>query len=240
MARVLIIDADPNVRRLLGISLGTIGHRVVEVDNVAEGTRLGQGRKFDLVILEPGFAEVPDMNGHEVITAIRQRSTAPIIVLSSCADEARKVEALDRGADDYVVKPFSIGELMARVRAALRQKRHAAEPGIVIAGDVRIDLTQRRIFRNGEDVHLTKREFALLKALASSPDHVLTHQALIKAAWGQVRGDAITYLRVFIMQLRAKLERNPSSPTIIVTEQKAGYRLKTTGHHILSRSAPNE
>lgn len=227
MARVLIVDADPQIRRFLGVSLGTCGHRVVEADSVAAGLRLGLGHKFDLIILEPGLA---DMNGQEAITAIRRRSTVPIIVLSACADEANKVEALDRGANDYVVKPFGIGELMARVRAALRPiPRAAARPGIVMAGDLRIDLDQRRVSRDGRDIHLTRREFDLLKTLAASPDHVLSHQALLKAVWKTVRGDGVSYLRVYISQLREKLEPIPSHPTLIVTEPGAGYRLKTSG-----------
>jgi two-component system KDP operon response regulator KdpE len=145
MARVLIVDEDPQIRRFLGISLGTCGHRVVEADNVAEGLRLGQGRKFDLIILEPGLS---DMKGQEVISAIRRRSAVPIIVLSSCADEANKVEALDRGANDYVVKPFGIGELIARVRVALRRRTNAAKPSVVVAGDVHIDLASRRVTRD--------------------------------------------------------------------------------------------
>lgn len=225
MARVLIVDEDPQIRRFLGISLGTCGHRVVEADNVAEGLRLGQGRKFDLIILEPGLL---DMSGQEVISAIRRRSAVPIIVLSSCADEVNKVEALDRGANDYVVKPFGIGELMARVRVALRQRSNATKPGVVVAGDVHIDLASRRVTREGRDIHLTKREFDLLKVLASTPDHVLSHQALLKAVWKRVRGDGVTYLRVYISQLREKLERIPSRPTLIVTEPGAGYRLKTS------------
>jgi two-component system, OmpR family, KDP operon response regulator KdpE len=226
MARVLIVDEDPQIRRFLGVSLGTCGHRVVEADSTAEGLRLGQGRKFDLIILEPGLS---DMNGQEVISAIRRRSTVPIIVLSSCADEANKVEALDRGANDYVVKPFGIGELMARIRAALRYPPLAAKPSVVVAGNLRIDLVERRVSRDGRDIHLTKREFDLLKVLASAPDHVLSHQALLKAVWKKVEGDGAPYLRVYISQLREKLECVPSHPTLIVTEAGAGYRLKTSG-----------
>ena len=127
-----------------------------------------------------------------------------------------------------MVKPFGIGELMARVRAVLRRHLPAATPGIVVAGELRIDLARRRVTRNGEAVHLTKREFDLLQVLASNPDHVLSHQTLLRSVWGQVRGDGMTYLRVFVKQLRQKLEPNPASPRLIVTEAKQGYRLKTS------------
>ncbi|SEH41142.1 response regulator [Magnetospirillum fulvum] len=229
MARVLVVDEDPQVRRFLGVSLETCGHRVAEAENASDGLRLCQGRKYDLIILDPG---VSDMTGLEVISSIRRRSAAPIIVLSNRADEATKVEALDRGADDYVVKPFGIGELMARMRAALRTSRPLLKPALVVVGDLRIDLSERRITRNGRDVHLTKREFDLLKVLASTPDHVISHHALLKAVWKTVRGDGVTYLRVYIMQLREKLERIPSRPTLIVTEPGVGYRLKTSGDQL--------
>jgi len=232
MARVLIVDEDPQIRRFLSVSLGTYGHRVVEADSAAEGIRLGQRHEFDLVILEP---RLQDMSGQEAITAIRQKSTVPIIVLSACADEANKVEALDRGADDYVVKPFAIGELMARVRALLKHRPAAARSGVVVAGDLHIDLARRHVVRRGKDVHLTKREFDLLKTLALHPDHVLSHQTLLRAVWGPARENALSYLRVYIMQLREKLERVPATPTLIVTEPGIGYRLKTSNGHV---SAP--
>ena len=226
MARVLVVDADPQIRRFLGVSLETCGHRVAEAGNASDGLRLCQRRKYDLIILDPGVSE---MTGLEVISSIRRRSTTPIIVLSNSADVATKVEALDRGANDYVVKPFGIGELMARMRVALRNSRPQAKPAVVIVGNLRIDLMERRVTRDGSDVHLTKREFDLLKVLASTPDHVISHQALLKAVWKTVRGDGVTYLRVYIMQLREKLERVPSRPTLIVTEPGAGYRLKMSG-----------
>jgi len=226
MARVLVVDEDPQIRRFLGVCLEPCGHRVAEAGSASDGLRLCLGRKYDLIILDPG---VSDMTGLEVISSIRRRRTAPIIVLSNRADEATKVEALDRGANDYVLKPFSIGELMARIRVALRNSRPQAKPAVVVVGDLRIDLTGRRVIRNGRDVHLTKREFDLLKVLASTPDHVISHQALLKAVWKSVRGDGVTYLRVYIMHLREKLERVPSRPALIVTEPGAGYRLKMSG-----------
>lgn len=179
MARILVVDEDRRIRRSLAVSLRIDGHKVVEADRAEEGVRLGRGGRFDLVILDCSCTE-----GQEIITAIHNTIGVPIIVLSTCAAEARKVEALDRGANDYVVKPFGIGELMARVRAVLRRHLPAVPPGIVVAGALRIDLGHRRVTRNGEEVHLTRREFDLLKVLASNPDHVLSHQALLRSVWG--------------------------------------------------------
>ena len=225
MARVLIVDADPQIRRFLGVSLGTCGHRVVEADSVAAGLRLGLGHKFDLIILEPGLA---DMNGQEAITAIRRRSTVPIIVLSACADEANKVEALDRGANDYVVKPFGIGELMARVRAALRRPDDGGEPERLRIGGLMLDFARRVVTRDGREVHLSKKEYDLLHLLGRHADYVLTHGQILKEVWGPAHADDLGYLRVYVNQLRQKLEEDPGRPRLILTEPGVGYRLKTT------------
>jgi len=224
MARVLIIDEDQKIRRFLCINLRTGGHLVEEAESKPDGIRYWQESEFDLIILDLGQ---PAMIGPEVLAAFGRKGTVPVIVLSECADEVMIVKVLDLGANDYVVKPFSIGELIARVRVALRKAQPRDAPRIVDAGDVRIDLAERRVTRDGRDIHLTKREFDLLKTLASRPDHVLPHHFLVKTVWGHVRGNAITYLRGYIMQLREKLERTPSCPTIIVTEPAAGYRLRT-------------
>ena len=227
MARILVIDPDLQVRRFLGVSLKAGGHKVIDVDNGAEGIAAGRGRKVDLVILD---LDLPDLDGQEVISAIRDSGMVPIIVLSARAEEGQKVEALDRGANDFVAKPFGIGELLARVRAALRPKPGTPKPGIVVSGNVCIDLRRRTVTRDGAPVHLTKREFELLMILASSPDHVLPHQRMARLAWGTRGTGDVTKLRVYINQLRQKLEADPSVPRIIVTEAGIGYRLRSGRH----------
>lgn len=226
MARILVIDPDPQIRRFLAVSLMAGGHKVVGVESAAEGIAVGRGRKVDLVILD---LDLPDLDGQEVISTIREGGTVPIIVLSARNEEGQKVEALDRGANDFVAKPFGIGELLARVRAALRPKAGGTKPDVVVAGAVRIDLHRRTVTRNGQPVHLTKREYELLKVLASSPDHVLPHQRLARLAWGARGTDDVAKLRVYIQQLRQKLEAAPSAPHIIVTEAGIGYRLRSGG-----------
>lgn len=229
MARILVIDDEPQIRKFLRISLGASGHEVSEAESAAGGLETVAGSEFDLVILDLGL---PDQDGQEVITSIRRTSAVPIIVLSVRADELDKVEALDRGADDYVVKPFGIGELMARVRAALR----AGVPPA--AGDARavqkigglvLDFERHLITRDGTEVHLSKKEFELLQFLAAMPDHVLTHRHILKSVWGPAHGDDTAYLRVYVNQLRQKLEADPANPRLIVTETGVGYRLKTEG-----------
>jgi two-component system, OmpR family, KDP operon response regulator KdpE len=227
MARILVIDREPQIRTFLAVSLGASGHKVVEAENAVDGLNLGRGRKYDLVILD---IDLPDMNGQDLVSAIRKGSSVPIMVLSARSEEAQKVEALDRGANDYVVKPFAIGELLARIRAALRHKADRTKPEFVVAGDVRIDLTRRTVTRGNQAIHLTKREFELLKVLASSPDHVLPHLRLAKLAWGAPSADDTARLRVYINQLRQKLEATPSAPQIIITEAGIGYRLRTNAY----------
>lgn len=226
MARVLVIDKDPQIRQFFRISLGAGAHRVTEASSAAEALRPARGRKFDLIILEP---DLPDGDGLNLVSAVLDRYATPTIVLSSCGDEAAKVEALDRGAADYVVKPFGVGEMMARIRAALRQSRPANRPGRVVVGDLTIDLGEWHVDRAGQAIHLTRREFKLLKVLASKPDYVLTHAEILRAIWKKARGDGMAYLRVYIKQLRGKLERIPSAPTLIVTEPGIGYRLRASG-----------
>lgn len=235
MARVLIIDEDPKIRRFLGISLRAVGHLVEETGDRATAIHFWREREFDLVILDLGQ---PAMICPEDLTVLGSKGTVPIMVLSECADEMMIVKVLDLGANDYVVKPFSIGELISRVRVALRKKRPKDAPRIVDAGDVRIDFDESRVTRDGQGIQLTRREFDLLKILASNPDHVLPHQMLLKAVWGHVRGNSIAYLRLYIMQLREKLERTPSCPAIIITEPGAGYRLRTVQNQ--TRSMPGD
>ena len=224
MARILIVDDEPQIRRFLRISLGANGHEVLEAENAAEGIAQAQAKTIDLVILDLGL---PDMDGQEVITTLREASKVPIIVLSVRSEEVDKVEALDRGADDYVVKPFGIGELMARVRAALRPRAEDGQKAEVLqVGSLRMDFARRVVTRDGEEVRLSKREYELLQFLAASPDHVLTHKQILKSLWGPAHVEDTTYLRAYINQLRQKLEVDPSSPRLILTEPGVGYRLR--------------
>ncbi len=226
MATILVVDDEAQIRKFMRISLGASGHQVIEAEDAGAGIDLVRSTGVDLVILDLGL---PDMDGQDAISAIRERSTVPIIVLSVRAQEVDKVEALDRGADDYVVKPFGIGELMARVRVALRQKQSGrADPAALQVGSLTMDFVRRVITRDQIEVHLSKREYALLQFLAATPDHVLTHRQILKAVWGPAHVDDTAYLRVYINQLRQKLEVDPTAPRIIVTEPGVGYRLVTS------------
>ncbi|MBF0267825.1 MAG: response regulator transcription factor [Alphaproteobacteria bacterium] len=223
-AKILVIDDEAQIRKFLRISMGAAGYEVLEAETGAKGIDTALAAQPDLIVLDLGL---PDMDGQDVITTIRQSHSMPLIVLSVRAGEADKVEALDRGANDYVVKPFGVAELMARIRALLRPKQTAKDGGEVIAcGPLRIDLT-RHILSNGEtEIHLSKREWALLAFLARHPDHVLTHRLILKEVWGPAHVEDTAYLRVYVNQLRQKLEDDPANPKRLVTDPGVGYRLK--------------
>lgn len=226
MPKILVVDDEAQIRKFLRISLGASGHQVIEAETAETGIAAARAEPFDLVILDLGL---PDMDGQEAISAIREFSPVPIIVLSVRATEVDKVEALDRGADDYVVKPFGIGELMARLRAALRQ---APAPGkaaqdVLKIGGLQMDFGRRVISRDTHEIRLSKREYDLLRFLAASPDHVVTHKEILTAVWGPAHTDDTVYLRVYVNQLRQKLEPDPADPKIILTEPGVGYRLAT-------------
>lgn len=226
MSRILVVDDEAPIRRFLRISLGANGHQVAEAENGAEALSLVRADPPDLVILDLGL---PDMDGQEVVSAIREISPVPILILSVRAGEADKVEALDRGAEDYVAKPFGIAELMARVRVALRRAPLAATSSIIQAGPVAIDPDRRIVTRDGAELRLSRREQDLLFALARQADHVLTHRQILREVWGPAHVEDTAYLRVYIGQLRHKLEENPAEPLLIVTEPGVGYRLRTDG-----------
>lgn len=226
MSRILVVDDEAPIRRFLRISLGANGHQVAEAENGAEALALVQADPPDLVILDLGL---PDMDGQEVVSAIREISPVPILILSVRAGEADKVEALDRGAEDYVAKPFGIAELMARVRVALRRAPLAATSSIIQAGPVSIDPDRRIVTRDGAELRLSRREQDLLFVLARQADHVLTHRQILREVWGPAHVEDTAYLRVYIGQLRHKLEENPAEPVLIVTEPGVGYRLRTDG-----------
>jgi len=225
MSKILVVDDEAQIRKFLRISLGASGHQVIEAETAGEGIRLTESEKPELVILDLGL---PDMDGQEAISAIREKSVVPIIVLSVRSTEVDKVEALDRGADDYVVKPFGIGELMARLRAALRSPAlpdKAAET--LKIGSLHLDFGRRVISRDGQEIRLSKREYDLLRFLAAAPDHVVTHKEILGAVWGPAHTEDTVYLRVYVNQLRQKLESDPSLPRLILTEPGVGYRLAT-------------
>lgn len=224
MPRILVIDDEPQIRKFMRISLVANGYEVIEAENAAKGIEAARNQTPDLLILDLGL---PDLDGQEVISAVREDSDVPIIILSVRAQELDKVEALDRGANDYVVKPFGVAELMARVRAVLRHRAGKGSEEVVETGDVRIDLVRRVVTRSGEDLHLSKKEWELLEFFARSPDHVLTHKEILKAVWGPAHTDDTAYLRVYVNQLRQKLETEPSQPLLLVTEPGVGYRLRS-------------
>ena len=224
--KVLVVDDEPQIRRFLRASLQSHDYVVVEAENGKEAVRVCTVQKPDLLILDLGL---PDMDGLDVIKLVREWSQIPIIVLSIRSDDIDKIEALDRGANDYVTKPFSMGELLARMRAALRQGRgDGADNGAVItAGDISIDLGKRLITLGGTPVKLSRKEYDLLKILASHLGKVITHQQLLQEVWGPAYVEETQYLRVYIGQLRQKLERDPANPKWLITEPGVGYRLQT-------------
>ncbi len=225
--KVLIVDDEPQIRRFLRASLQAHDYQVIEAENGKEGVRACTVQKPDLLILDLGL---PDMDGLDVIKLVREWSTVPIIILSLRSDDPDKIEALDRGANDYVTKPFSMGELLARMRVALRQGQGSgADSGPVItAGEIAIDLSKRLVTVSGAPVRLSRKEYDLLRILASHPGKVITHQQLLQEVWGQAYVEETQYLRVYIGQLRQKLEKEPAAPKHLVTEPGVGYRLQTS------------
>lgn len=221
-ASILVVEDEPEIRRFLRSSLGAEGYRVVECETGARGAVDAGTHKPDLAIVDLGL---PDFDGIEVIRRIRAWSPMPILVLSARAQERSKIEALDAGADDYVVKPFAIGELLARIRVALRHGARPPSGKPLRLGEVRIDLAQRRAVRGGADVHLTPIEFRLLACLARHLDLVVTHRQLLTEVWGPSHAEHTHYLRVYMKQLREKLEADPVRPKYLVTETGVGYRL---------------
>ncbi|MBR9973679.1 response regulator [Magnetospirillum sulfuroxidans] len=225
-ARILVVDDEPQIRKFLRISLGANGYDVTEAETGTAGIEAARAQAPDLLVLDLGL---PDMDGQEVISAVRTFSALPIIILSVRADEFDKVEALDRGANDYVVKPFGIAELMARVRAVLRSRAPQETEDVLVVGPVTIDLGRRIVTKGGAEIHLSKKEWELLAFMARRPDHVLTHRQILKEVWGPAHVDDTAYLRVYVNQLRQKLEDDAGQPTMIVTDPGVGYRLKVGG-----------
>ena len=222
--RVLIVDDEPQIRRFLRTSLSAHGYRVSEAACGREAITLTATERPELVLLDLGL---PDMDGLEVIHRLREWSTVPIIVISVRGQEAGKIEALDGGADDYVTKPFGMGELLARIRTALRHRLQAEvdEPVFRSAG-LSVDLVRRIVAVEGREVKLTPKEYDLLRALVTHAGKVITHQQLLREVWGPASLYETHYLRVYIGQLRQKLEPDPAQPRYILTEPGVGYRLR--------------
>ncbi|MDR7034725.1 two-component system KDP operon response regulator KdpE [Mesorhizobium sp. BE184] len=222
MDRILVVDDEPRIRRFLRLALEAAGYDVVEATTGAEALKAAVTAAPALVILDLGL---PDMDGKDVISRLRAWSQVPIIILSARDNETEKIAALDLGADDYVEKPFGIGELTARMRSALRH-RVKAEGGLttISVDDLTIDTVRRIVERDGAALKLTPKEYDLLILLARHAGRVVTHKTLLTSVWGPAHADDMHYLRVFIGHLRAKIERDPADPKIIVTEPGVGYR----------------
>jgi two-component system KDP operon response regulator KdpE len=222
--RVLVIEDEIEMRRFLKASLTSHGYRLVESGNAEDGLRQATAYNPELVLLDLGL---PDLDGLAVIQRLREWTKTPIIVISARDQEQDKIDALDGGADDYLTTPFGTGELLARIRVALRhvERDGEAEPTVTV-GDLRLDLARRQVFARGEEVHLTPLEYKLFATLMKHAGKVLTHRYLLKEVWGPTHVDQMQYLRVYMVQLRHKLERDPARPRYLVTEPGVGYRLR--------------
>lgn len=222
---ILIVEDEADIRRFVRLTLETEGHTVHEAATLQRGLIDAGTRRPDLVVLDLGL---PDGDGVDLIRELRTWSAMPIIVLSARSAEASKIAALDAGADDYLVKPFGAGELLARVRAQLRRSQTLAGNGapqpLIQFGDITVDLVRRTVERQGQPLHLTPIEYRLLTHLASQPDRVITHQQLLKAVWGPGHAEDTHYVRVHLANLRKKVEDNASMPRHLRTEAGVGYR----------------
>ena len=220
--RILVIDDEPQIHRFLTPALEAAGFEPIRADTAAAGLQEIARRAPDAVILDLGL---PDMDGKAALSKARAFYAGPILILSARDREVEKIDALDLGADDYVEKPFGVGELLARLRVALRRGQPGeAAPRTVRAGDLEIDLTMHTVRRDGAPVRLSPKEFALLGRLVEGGGKVITHRQLLTAVWGPAHVEDTQYLRVFIGQLRQKLESDPAHPRRLVTEPGVGYR----------------
>jgi two-component system KDP operon response regulator KdpE len=219
---ILVVEDEPEIRRFLRASLDAEGYRVVDASNAGRGAINAGTHKPDLAIVD---LALPDFDGRELIRQIRQWSPMPIVVLSARHQERIKIEALDAGADDYITKPFAMGELLARVRVALRNAARSPLGETLVLGSAHVDLSARRASRNGEDVHLTPIEFRLLACLAKHLGLVVTQRQLLTEVWGPTHATHTHYLRIYMKQLRDKLEDDTVQPRYLLTETGVGYRL---------------
>lgn len=220
--RILIIDDEPQIRKLLRVSLNAYGYNIDEAKNGQDGINNAAVFKPDLILVDLGL---PDIDGKEVVRRIRDWSNLPIIILTARDQEQEKIDALDAGADDYVTKPFGIGELLARMRVCLRRSIDGDTEPVLTCGGLCIDLLLRRVTVDDREIKLTPTEYEIIKTMAQHPNRVLTHKQLLKAVWGNSYDDDTHYIRVYIGQLRRKIETDPAQPRYIITESGVGYRL---------------
>jgi two-component system KDP operon response regulator KdpE len=224
-ARILVVDDEPQIRRFLRLGLEGHGYAVLEAASANAALRIAVAEQPDLVVLDLGL---PDREGFEVLGALREWSPMPVFVLSVRNREGEKVRAFDLGADDYIVKPFGMAELLARMKAALRRRTEsrAADP-VFRVGGLEVDLAQRLVRVEGAEVRLSPKQYRLLQILVTNAGKVITHRQLLNDVWGAAHADDIQYLRVFMRKLRSRLEANPAQPRYLLTELGVGYRLRT-------------
>jgi two-component system KDP operon response regulator KdpE len=222
---VLVIDDEPKIRRFLRAGFELQGFTVCEAENAAEGLKAATFNAPDLIVLD---LDLPDLHGSEILERIRSWSNVPIIILSVEASEEQKVRLLKLGADDYVVKPFGIAELLARSESALRRYfKSSTESSIVLAGPLSIDLVTRSVLLNDQQIRLTRKEYRLIHVLATHVGLVVTHDQLLKEIWTGNQRDNIQYLRILVRKLRQKIETDPNDPRLLITESGVGYRLQS-------------
>lgn len=224
---ILVIEDDPSIRKFLRITLESQEYKIIEATAGEEGLRHAAASRPDIIILDLGL---PDMDGVEVARRLREWSAIPIIVVSARGKEQQKVAALDAGADDYLTKPFGVGELLARLRVVLRHlataNQETGEP-VFELDSLKVDLSRRSVSVDGKEIHLTPNEFKLLAVLIKNAGKVLTHRQLLHEVWGPGTGDETHYLRVYMNQLRQKLEADATRPRFLITEPGVGYRFKS-------------
>jgi two-component system, OmpR family, KDP operon response regulator KdpE len=223
---ILLIEDEPQMRRFLRITLTTQGYRLVEAATAQEGLMQATTRNPDVVLLDLGL---PDLDGLEVTKRLREWTQTPIIVISAREQEQDKVKALDAGADDYLTKPFNAGELLARIRVSLRHavnRKAGGEEPVFTLHNLRVDLALRQVFLDDKEVHLTPIEYKLLLVLIRHAGKVITHRQLLQEVWGPAHTNEVQYLRVYMTQLRHKLEADPARPRFLMNEPGIGYRLK--------------
>ena len=219
---ILIIEDEPPIRKFLRASLMNEGYRVTEATSGTQGLQMATAQPPDLIILDLGL---PDLDGQDVLQQLREWCSAPIIILSARDQEPQKIKALDHGADDYVTKPFATGELLARMRTALRHShRTTSDETLISIGELKIDFAARLVKRNDTVIHLTPLEYKLLVTMVKHSGKVLTHRFLLREVWGPLDSQENHYLRVFVASLRRKLENDAARPRYIITEQGVGYR----------------
>jgi two-component system, OmpR family, KDP operon response regulator KdpE len=222
--RILVVDDEPQIRRFLRLGLDGLGFEVLEAATAGEALRVAATGRPDLVVLDLGL---PDREGFDVLSALREWSRVPVIVLSVRGREDEKVRAFELGGDDYVVKPFGMAELLARIRAALRRRVEAEAPEPVFrVGGLEVDLVRRMVRAGGREVRLSPKQYRLLQVLVANAGKVVTHRQLLSDVWGAAHRDDVQYLRVFMQKLRRQIEADPARPVYLITELGVGYRLR--------------